>query len=115
MSTILLAVALVLLLAAPVGLAVWKRFVPTKRLALAVAVLAPVWLLSGDANGAMLALGVTALLYVATIVDAMLVPGVGQIDVRRELPATVGVGEWADARYELHSRWPRAARVELYD
>jgi len=115
LAAILLALALLLLIAGPIGLAIWKRFVPTRRLALVVALLAPVWLLSGDRAGLYVALGVTAALYVVAIAEALLIPGREQLSVRRELPPTVGIGEWAEARYELHSEWPRAARLELYD
>jgi uncharacterized protein (DUF58 family) len=111
----LLALAIVLLIVGPIALAVWKRFVPTRRLALVVAALAPVWMMSETRAGFLLALGVTALLYVLTIADAVFTPGREQVDVRRELPPVVGVGEWAEARYELTSRWPRAVRVELHD
>jgi uncharacterized protein (DUF58 family) len=42
-------------------------------------------------------------------------PTPADIDVRRELPETVGVGDSVEGRYELASRWGRPLHVTLFD
>jgi uncharacterized protein (DUF58 family) len=90
-------------------------FAPTRRLAVAAAVLAPVWLLSGTSPGYAAAVTCTLLLALATLLDAALLPSRRDLDVERALPDTLGVGDSAQATYHVESRWGRALRVALFD
>ncbi|HUF27888.1 MAG TPA: DUF58 domain-containing protein [Gemmatimonadaceae bacterium] len=91
------------------------RYSVTRRLALIVALLAPLWLLSGAPIG--LAIATTASLAVVLVMfaDAMLLPGRRSLEVTREVPPTVGVGETVEGIYRVRSAVPRALRVSLHD
>jgi uncharacterized protein (DUF58 family) len=91
------------------------RFVPTRRLAVVLALTAPLWLVSGTRLGASVAIAGLAVILVAAIADAALIPGRRDLDIEREIPSMLGVGDDADVRYVITSRWPRAARVEVFD
>lgn len=74
---------------------------PTRRLAVAVALTAPLWLLSGSAAGLAVAALTTALVLAAGVADALLAPSPGEVALRRTLPATVGIGDIATGAYEI--------------
>ncbi len=76
-------------------------FLPTRRLAIAAALLAPFWLLSGAGVGVALAAAAVIALLVAALVDALLLPVAGDLRVERLLPETTGLGDPADGRYEV--------------
>ncbi len=88
---------------------------PTRRLALLMVLVAPLWLLSGSTTGAIVAITATAALLVAAALDIVRAPVAGAIDVERELPDTIGLGESAEGEYVLRSNWPRPLRVRLHD
>ncbi|HEU4565392.1 MAG TPA: DUF58 domain-containing protein [Gemmatimonadaceae bacterium] len=88
---------------------------PTRRLAIAAAALAPVWLLSGSRAGLVAAIVATVVLALVVAVEAWLIPARWAVEVERELPASVGITDRADGVYRLRSRWPRALRFALYD
>jgi uncharacterized protein (DUF58 family) len=92
----------------------FTQFVPQRRLALALALTAPVWLLPGRAGtwGGAAALGAVILL---AVLDIVLLPTRTGVLVTREAPATVGIGDRVEGMYSVVSRWPRALRVELSD
>ena len=91
------------------------RFVPTRRLAIAVLVTAPVWLLSGSEHGLVVSWAVTAALILAVTVDGALSPARASLAVDRVLPSTVGVGDEAAGSYEVHSTWRLPVRGLLFD
>ena len=93
----------------------WLRLLPTRRFAGLLAATAPVWLLSGSSAGAAVAFGVSGLALLAGVVEALLLPPAAALRVRRTLPASIGLGDEADARYALESRWHRPLQVEVYD
>jgi len=95
----------------------WRTvaFVPTRRLALGVALLAPLWLLSRMPGGAWIALGATLLLVVATLLDVATLPALRDLEVERLLEPTIGVGDDAELRYRVTSRWGRPLRFALHD
>jgi uncharacterized protein (DUF58 family) len=95
----------------------WRTvaFVPTRRLALAVALLAPVWLVSRQPGGVGLAFGATLLLVAAALLDVAMLPAVRDLEVDRLLDPTIGVGDDAELRYRITSRWGRPLVVALYD
>jgi len=61
----------------------WRAiaFVPTRRLALGVALLAPLWLLSRLPGGGWIAFGATVLLALAALIDVAMLPAAR--DLRR--------------------------------
>jgi uncharacterized protein (DUF58 family) len=100
----------------------WRRlggalsaFVPTRRLAIAVALLAPAWLLSWWPAGVVLAAALSIALALLVALDVALLPGVRDLDVEREAPLTLGVGDAGAGRYSLRSHWGRPLRVRLFD
>jgi uncharacterized protein (DUF58 family) len=95
----------------------WRTvaFVPTRRLALGVALLAPIWLVSRLPGGAWLALGATVLLVATALLDVAMLPAVRDLEVERLLEPTIGVGDDAELRYRVESRWARPLVVALYD
>jgi uncharacterized protein (DUF58 family) len=90
-------------------------FLPTRRLAAAVALAAPVWLLAVVPGGAAVAAAVVALLALAALADALLLPSAREVTVERAFPETIGVGDVTPGEYRLRSSWPRPVRVALFD
>jgi uncharacterized protein (DUF58 family) len=91
------------------------RFSPTRRFALLLACAAPLWLLSAWPAGTIVAALVLLLLLAAKVVDSAMLPQAADIDVRRALDASVGVGDVALGSYDVTSHWRRPLHVTLYD
>ena len=91
------------------------RYSATRRLALLFVLAAPLWLLSSTTIGLIVAAAVSLGLVLATILDAILLPGPRQLPATRELPPSVGVGDRAEGEYRVRSRWPRSVRVAVHD
>ena len=89
--------------------------IPTRRLAAAAALTAPVWLLSSTTTGFTIASAVSALVLVAAIGDALALPGRRQLQLRRQVPASLGLGDPGVAHYQITSSWPLALQIELHD
>jgi uncharacterized protein (DUF58 family) len=89
--------------------------VPTRRLVVVTAVLAPVWMASGTPTGRAVALFVSAALVGAVVLDMLTLPAVWQLEVERVMPERVGLGDVAEGRYVLRLAAGRALRVSLYD
>jgi uncharacterized protein (DUF58 family) len=53
------------------------------------------------------------LLAVIALTDAMRIPGVHYLDVTRDFPATIGLGDEKDASYSVTSSWPSKLMVAL--
>ena len=90
-------------------------FLPTERLAITVALLAPLWLLSWWSGGLVVASAATVALVVIVAVDAALLPDTRDLDVEREAPFTLGVGDSGQGRYLVRSHWGRPLRLTLFD
>lgn len=90
-------------------------FLPTRRLALAVALLAPVWLLSAWDVGRVVAVAATVALVLLAALDVALLPGASDVGLERSAPESIGVGDRAPAAYRLTSHWGRALRVAVHD
>jgi uncharacterized protein (DUF58 family) len=90
-------------------------FVPTRRLAAAIAAVAPLWLSSGWPIGEWVAALVLFALLAALAVDVATLPRRSDLDVHREFPQTVGVGDHADGRYVVTSHWARRLVITLFD
>lgn len=89
--------------------------VPTRRLVVATAILAPVWMASGTPTGQAVAIFVTAVLVAAVVVDLLTLPARWQLEMERVMPERVGLGDAADGSYVLRAVAGRALRVSLYD
>lgn len=87
---------------------------PTRRLAIAIAAAALLWLIPGTA-GIVAALAGLLVLFFLTVADAVLLPPVWAVDVEREIPDTVGVGDTVSGQYVVRSRWHRTITAALYD
>jgi uncharacterized protein (DUF58 family) len=96
----------------------WRRaadFVPTRRLATLAAISSFVWLASGTAVGRVAAAAVVLVLLAGVATDVVLLPSAGDLELTREVPEAVGVGDVAAGRYEIRSHWNRPLVVSLYD
>lgn len=89
--------------------------IPTRRLALVAALAAPAWLLSGSDAGVAVAVLASLAVLGAAGADVLLAPRRGALSLERRLPETVGLGDAAEAAYELRSAWPRALRVGVHE
>ncbi|HET7456800.1 MAG TPA: DUF58 domain-containing protein [Gemmatimonadaceae bacterium] len=112
--------ALLLIIAAIAALAWavegWLRYAPTRWLAGAALLLAPLWLLSATPAGRLVATAAAVLLLLAAVADALLLPAAELLDVEREVPATLGLGDApSPAAYRVRSRWRGTVRGTLYD
>jgi uncharacterized protein (DUF58 family) len=93
-------------------------FVPTPRLARAVLLTSPLWLVPAAVHAPraaavpLIALGLLAL---AALADAALTPGRRALTVERMLPAAIGAGDTVDGQYVIRARWPIVLRGELFD
>ncbi len=90
-------------------------FVPTRRLALLVGIAAPLWLLSAWSAGYWLAFGVTLMLAAAAFLDMLLLPATRDVELSRQVPETIGVGDSEEASYTIQSRWGWRLIVTVHD
>ena len=92
------------------------RFGPTRRLALVVLALSPLWLLSATPSGRTIAGVAVLLLLLVAVIDGIRIAGTDDIEVEREVPATLGLGdEPSPAAYRVRSRWPGTLRGTRVD
>jgi len=90
-------------------------FVPSPRLALVLASVAPLWLLSTWQFGAVLAGLVLLAVVAAVIVDVGMLPDARDIEVQRSMDDSVGVGDRADGNYSVSSHWGRTLFITIFD
>jgi uncharacterized protein (DUF58 family) len=88
--------------------------VPTRRLAAAAALIAPLWIFSGASMGFILAWSASLALLAIAVGDALLTPGLTGLDLTRNAPRVVGLGDEEPIAYHVRSRWRRALRVRLH-
>ena len=91
-----------------------STIVPTRRLAAAAAVVAPVWILSGTRTGAGVAVAATVLLFMIALADALVTPGRAGVDLVRTAPRVIGVGDEDTILYDVHSRWRTPLEMRLF-
>ena len=94
---------------------VFTQYVPTRRLAIVVAVLAPLWLFTLVPRAAIIPLIGVAVVIVLVGVDALLIPPRRKIDLVRILPQLVGVGDSVHGEYRLQNQTTRTLSVIVYD
>ena len=91
------------------------RFSVTKRLALIVGLIAPLWLLSESREGFMVAAIVTSIGFLIMLADAWMIPVHGGVRVERDLPPAVGLGESVEGWYRVRSASRLPMRVSVHD
>lgn len=89
------------------------RYAPTRRLAVLVLVLSPVWLLSQSAAGHGIAAVTAAVTLLAALIDALRIPGTASVSLNRAAPGTVGVGDTREAHYRIVSSWPHRVHASI--
>jgi uncharacterized protein (DUF58 family) len=90
------------------------RFVPERRFALLLALASPLWLLPGNAGLVAGGLALGAIVGIAAM-DIILLPARQSLEITREAPPSVGIGDRVDATYTITSHSPRALVVKLFD
>ena len=91
------------------------RYHPTRRLALAVLLLAPLWILTLFPWGWTVAIAGLVLLALAALADALALPAARDLAVDRALPPTIGVGDSVEGEVRVSATWDAPVRVRLYD
>ena len=91
------------------------RYAPTRRLAVIVAVLSPLWLLAWTPLGVWPGILATIAVVLAVTWDAASLPGENRVALIRELPPVVGLGDQARATIRLRSTWNAELRGTLHD
>ena len=87
--------------------------IPTRRFALVMAATAPVWLFSASQVGLAVAATVSGLVLLAGIADALAIPSIKHLGIKRSLPSSIGLGDTGEGFYEVCSDLPLALRLEL--
>jgi uncharacterized protein (DUF58 family) len=90
-------------------------FMPTRRLALVLAVASLLWLSSGWIVGEWIASLALLGVVVAIVVDVATLPRRTDIEVHRAFPDTVGVGDHLEGRYLVTSHWGRKLQATVFD
>ena len=90
-------------------------FTPTRRLALAMAAIAPLFLWSGWRIGALVAALAMLALGAAVVVDVATLPARDDVGMHRQFAGTVGVGDLAEGVYTLSSLWGRPLHIAIFD
>jgi len=88
--------------------------VPTARLAYAIALVAPLWLLPGR-NGLTIALAELLIVLLVAAADYIALPGKSDLQLERLLPSTVGIGDRVTGTYVIRSRWRRPMECTLVE
>ena len=91
------------------------RYHPTRRLAVVVVLLAPLWLLSVWRWGIVVAVAALVVVVLAAIADALALPAARDLAVDRELPPTIGVGDSVEGEVRVSGSWDHPVRLRLYD
>lgn len=92
------------------------RVLPTRRLALLIALTAPVWMVSLLVpSGSVVAILVVLTLALAVLADIVRLPGASDLSVSRHLPETTGLDDATAGEYHIASAWERAVAVILFD
>jgi uncharacterized protein (DUF58 family) len=90
-------------------------FAPAPRLAMLTLAVAPLWLLSGSRIGYLIAAIASSAVVLLTLLDIALLPAPPDVEPRRALPASVGVGDSVAGTYRVHSHWGRPLVVSVHD
>lgn len=88
---------------------------PTRRTALVVLLLAPVWLAGRWPGGDTVVALVLVALIAIIVLDTLTLPAARQLQIERRLPEQLGVRDTAAGEYVVRSDAPRPLRVRLFD
>jgi uncharacterized protein (DUF58 family) len=91
-----------------------STIVPTRRLAAVAAIVAPLWIFSGNRTGVIVAAGAGLLLLAIAFGDAFLTPGRSGLELTRVAPRVVGVGDTEPIVYHLRSRWRAPLHLRIH-
>ncbi|MFL5563238.1 MAG: DUF58 domain-containing protein [Gemmatimonadaceae bacterium] len=91
------------------------RYHATRKLAYAVVLLSPVWLLTVFDWGWLAGVATLGALVVAITADALALPAARDVVIARELPPTVGVGDAAEGEVRATAAWDAPVRLRMYD
>ena len=92
------------------------RILPTRRLALIIGLVAPIWILvSYIPSGTIVAGFAIAAMVAAVIADVVRLPPESGFALSRHAPDTIGLSEAAEGEYRLVSTWNRSAKLTLFD
>ena len=92
-----------------------RGFTPTKRLAIAVAIAAPLWLLPSSVAPVHPAIMGVVILVLLIAIDVGTIPARGDVRVEREMPAAVGLGDESRGAHRLRTRSRRRTRAAIVD
>jgi uncharacterized protein (DUF58 family) len=90
-------------------------FLPTRRLAVALALVSPLWLFGATPLGVWPALAGLVVLALVAALDLARLPAASDLTVERFVDRTIGVGDEAELRYEVRSGWHLPLVVALHD
>jgi uncharacterized protein (DUF58 family) len=76
-----------------------------------VAIAAPLWIFSFSTPGQATATAVVAIIVIAALADALRIPGARYVELTRDFPATIGVGDSRAGLYVITSSWPAILNV----
>jgi uncharacterized protein (DUF58 family) len=88
--------------------------VPTPRLALLIALAAPVWLLSHDSTGLWVAWIATAAVVLLVMAEVVTLPPRKAINVTRSAPERAGLGEATELTYAVFSDWDSPVQLTVH-
>ncbi len=89
---------------------------PTARLAWLFMLLSPVWVLAMLLGVPQVAgIGVVALVLVVATADVAALPSRRRVEVTRDIPPSIGVGDVVRATYRITIEWPGAVHGAVYD
>jgi len=91
----------------------WAIF-PTGRLAAIVLVTGALWLVPGGV-GRVIALVVLAIVVGATLLDYLRLPHARNLEIERNAPESIGLGDPSELTYVIRSNWPWPVRARLSD
>jgi len=91
------------------------RYLPTRRLTLVVALLAPLWLLSRWTDVTVVPIAAIAMVLFLVVIDLLFTPNARTVEVHRTLPPSVGVGDTIEGRYTILHHTRRTLKVALFD
>lgn len=92
-----------------------RGFVPTRRLALAVAAAAPLWLLPAFAPSLHPAIGAVVVIVLLVAIDIGTIPAQSDVRIERDMPTSVGLGETSHGTHRLRARTRRRLRAAVID
>src|SRR5438046_1472864 len=87
--------------------------IPSRRLAVAVAVTSPLWILSATRLGVAPALLALGLIIAAALSDFIRLPSVSHFHVERNIPQTGALGEKTALAYRVSSEWGAETHIRI--